>query len=93
MIARFQDANRANAVELVSIRLNGIPLEVAKEMSLAATLLREGELTVRTHPVTHARRAPYCLMGVCFECLLIVDGRQQRACMVTAKAGMKVETL
>ena len=28
----------------------------------------------RTSPITDEKRAPYCMMGVCFECLMVIDG-------------------
>ena len=44
-------------------------------------------------PVAGAPRAPYCLMGVCFECLVTVDGVGSRqGCLVPVREGMKVET-
>jgi D-hydroxyproline dehydrogenase subunit gamma len=43
--------------------------------------------------VSGARRAPYCMMGVCFECLVTIDGVGNRqACLIPARAGMRVET-
>ena len=38
-------------------------------------------------------RGPLCGIGLCFDCLLTVDGiPNQRACQVTVKAGMVVQT-
>ena len=38
-------------------------------------------------------RAPYCLMGVCFDCLVTIDGVGSRqACLVPVREGMAVET-
>ncbi|RZT98276.1 2Fe-2S iron-sulfur cluster protein [Advenella incenata] len=92
MITRFKDVQNASKINQVTIYVDGAPREVASGISLAAALLRDGLLTLRTHPVTQMRRAPYCLMGVCFECLLKVDGLQQRACMVMVKSDMEVKT-
>ena len=37
-------------------------------------------------------RAPYCMIGVCFDCLMKIDGEPNRqACLVTVKEGMKIE--
>jgi sarcosine oxidase subunit alpha len=47
----------------------------------------------RTTPVTGAPRAPYCLMGVCFDCLVTIDGvGSWQSCMVLVREGMTVET-
>ena len=45
----------------------------------------------RTTPVTGQPRAPYCLMGVCFECLVEIDNIPNcQACMVTVRPGVSV---
>ena len=59
--------------------------------SLAAALLAHGVRHVRNSVVTGAPRAPYCMIGVCFECLVEIDGRPNRqACMTPVRGGMKV---
>ena len=37
-------------------------------------------------------RGPYCNMGVCFECVIEVDGALVQACMTPVRAGMHVAT-
>ncbi|MEZ5620583.1 MAG: (2Fe-2S)-binding protein [Burkholderiaceae bacterium] len=40
---------------------------------------------------SRAPRAPMCLMGVCFDCLVEIDGRPNvQACMVEVREGMRV---
>ena len=47
----------------------------------------------RTTPVSGAPRAPYCMMGVCFECLVTIDGTGNRqGCLIAIEGGMLVET-
>lgn len=59
--------------------------------SLAAALLGAGIGALRQGPVDASPRAPYCMMGVCFECLVEIDGRQnQQACLTPAEDGMVV---
>jgi D-hydroxyproline dehydrogenase subunit gamma len=61
--------------------------------TVAAALLAHGIDHCRTTPVTGAPRAPYCLMGVCFDCLVTIDGVGSRqACLVPVRDGMTVET-
>jgi D-hydroxyproline dehydrogenase subunit gamma len=51
----------------------------------------KGAEPFRTTPVTEAPRAPYCMMGVCFECLVEVDGKPSRqACLTTVRDGMVI---
>jgi len=41
---------------------------------VAAAVLGSNLDAVRTTPVSGEPRMPYCLMGVCFECLMEIDG-------------------
>lgn len=59
--------------------------------SVAMALLGAGVVPFRRTPVSGEARAPLCLMGVCFECLVEIDGVQNvQSCMVTVREGMKV---
>ena len=58
---------------------------------LAAVLLRQPERWTRTTPVSNSPRAPYCLMGVCFDCLVEVDGiASVQSCQTPVHEGMRV---
>jgi predicted molibdopterin-dependent oxidoreductase YjgC len=36
-------------------------------------------------------RGPFCLMGVCFDCLTEIDGRPtMQSCLVTVREGMVI---
>ena len=39
------------------------------------------------------RGAPYCMMGVCQECLVRVDGVLHQACLTRVEDGMRVESV
>jgi D-hydroxyproline dehydrogenase subunit gamma len=59
--------------------------------SVAAAMLAAGEITLRATPVLGAPRAPYCMMGICFECLMEIDGVGNRqACLTPIAEGMRV---
>jgi predicted molibdopterin-dependent oxidoreductase YjgC len=59
--------------------------------SVAAALLAAGETMLRTTSVSNAPRAPYCMMGVCFDCLMEIDGVGNRqACLTPVIDGMRV---
>lgn len=75
----------------VTIEFDGAPLTVPAGVSLAAALLASGVTRFRSTPVSGAARAPYCMMGVCFECLMEVDGQPGRqTCQLTVRDGMTV---
>ncbi len=75
----------------VAIELDGERVEVPADISVAAALLWLGVEPYRASALGGAPRAPYCMMGVCFDCLAEIDGRpNQRACQVTVAPGMRV---
>ncbi len=75
----------------VTLDIEGITVTVAKGTSVAAAALLAGLSSTRNTPVNGAPRAPYCFMGVCFECLMDIDGQaNQRACQIIACEGMVV---
>lgn len=45
----------------------------------------------RATPLSGAPRAPYCLMGICYDCLVSINGADnQRACQVQAEQGLVI---
>jgi predicted molibdopterin-dependent oxidoreductase YjgC len=88
MFKRLADAGTA-----VALTVDGKPVRARSGDTVAAALLSAGIEHCRTTPVTGAPRAPYCLMGVCFDCLVTIDGVGSRqACLVPVHEGMNVET-
>lgn len=77
---------------LVKITIDGATRNVPPGESLAAALLQSGHLHCRTTAVSSQPRGPFCMMGVCFECLVVIDGwPNQQACMTAVREGMRVE--
>ena len=77
----------------VAITVDGRPLGARTGDTVAAALLANGIDRCRTTPVSGAPRAPYCMMGVCFDCLVAIDGVGNRqACLVPVREGMAVES-
>lgn len=75
----------------VTIVVDGKDVEVDATASVAAALLGAGVTTVRRSVVGDQPRGPYCLMGICFECLVTIDGVPNRqACLVPVRDGMTV---
>jgi len=59
--------------------------------TVAAALLAAGIADFRATPVSGAARGPHCMMGVCFDCLVEIDGEpNQQACMTVVRDGMRV---
>jgi predicted molibdopterin-dependent oxidoreductase YjgC len=76
----------------VEVVINGAAFRAPAGCTAAAALLLAGAISTRTTPVTDSPRAPYCMMGVCFECLVEIDGMpNQQACLVPVAEGMRID--
>ena len=78
----------ASEMEKVTVTLDGQPVRLPVGISVAAALLGIGEIISRISPTSHKPCSPHCLMGVCFECMMEIDGLQQQACMKEVQDGM-----
>lgn len=74
----------------IVIDFEGQALSVLDNVSLATALLEAGIDHTRRTPVSGAPRAAYCMMGVCFDCLVQIDGVSQRACQLPVRPGLQV---
>ncbi len=75
----------------LTIEIDGVPVVAERGESVAAVLLRQAEPWSRLTPVSQRKRAPYCMMGVCFDCLCEVDGvASVQTCLVSVCEGMRV---
>ena len=75
----------------VTIELDGRAVEAFEGETVAAVLLAAGEAATRT-TVRGEPRGLFCGMGVCFDCLVVVDGvPNTRACMTWVREGLRVQ--
>ncbi|MCF6203255.1 MAG: (2Fe-2S)-binding protein [Methylococcaceae bacterium] len=82
-----------STVETVEVTLNGQKIHVSQGMTVAAAALTQGLHFTRTTPISNSKRLPFCMMGVCYDCLMVIDGKaNQRACVTYIKKGMQIET-
>ena len=87
---RLSDAERST----LTITFDGEAIEARVGDSVAAALIGAGRQTNRITPVSGAPRGPYCLMGICFECLVEIDGVQNvQGCMAEVSEGMVVRSM
>jgi sarcosine oxidase subunit alpha len=78
--------------DTVMVIIEGEPFAARASDTVAAAMLASGVDHCRTTAVSGERRAPYCMMGVCFDCLVTIDGVGNRqACLVKVREGMRVE--
>lgn len=79
-------------VEPVRITFDGTEIEALPGETVAAALAAADIVAVR-ETRSGAPRGPFCGMGVCFDCLVTIDGRpSQRACLTKVAAGMDVRS-
>lgn len=75
----------------VTITFEGKQLEAPAGETVIAAVMAAGAVYNRTTPMSGEHRAPYCHMGVCFECLMEIDGIPNRqACMIRVRDGMVI---
>ena len=74
----------------ITIFINGEAVPASIGEPITAVLLRQGIMTIHSSP-KNEQRGPYCMMGVCFECMVICeDGRVDQACQIYAEDGLQL---
>ncbi len=75
----------------VTLTIDGQSLSVFEGQSVAAAVLAAGLASCRSTVVSGSPRLPYCMMGLCFDCLMEIDGVPNcQACLVEVREGMVV---
>jgi predicted molibdopterin-dependent oxidoreductase YjgC len=78
---------------MITITFDGQPIRAYAEDSVGAALTRAGVRSWRTTRRNGRPRGLFCGIGVCYDCLLTVDGAaNQRACLVPAVDGMELNS-
>lgn len=78
--------------QAITITLDGVPLPAYMGETIAGALLAAGRRAWRR--TSHGQpRGVFCGIGLCFDCLVTVNGTPNvRACVTPVAAGMVVET-
>ena len=75
----------------ITVEIDGEPVSATPGDSVAAAMFAAGVSAFRLAPVDGGPRGPWCAMGVCFECLVEIDGEPNRqACMTPVREGLRV---
>ncbi len=86
----FRGVTRGKQFEIV---VDGQPVVAYEGETIAVALLAAGKQVLRW---THKRGEPrgiFCGMGICFDCVMTVDGMPNvRTCVTPAQPGMRVVT-
>lgn len=77
----------------IEFTFNGESIKAITGQSVAAALLAANQRSLRKTRFNKNERGVFCGIGVCFDCLVVIDGiTNQRSCLIEAKPGMKVQT-
>jgi len=79
--------------EPFEIDFDGRRVPAVAGQSVGSVLAGAGIRSWRTTRVRHRPRGMFCGIGVCYDCLITVDGvPNQRACLVPARPGMALSS-
>ena len=79
--------------DTVPVTIDGTAFAARAGDTVAAALLIASRTACRLTGVSGMARGPYCMMGVCFDCLVTIDGVENRqGCLVAVRPGMRIET-
>ncbi len=88
MFRRIEDSGS----DTVTLWIDKREFQVPAGISVAAAVLLCGFDKVRNTPVSGSPRLPYCMMGICFDCLMCIDGvPNQQACQLEVRQNMTIE--
>ena len=77
----------------VTVELDGTPIVATAGQSVGAALTDAGVRSWRSTRHHGRPRGLFCGIGICFDCLITVDGvPNQRACLVPVRPGMRLES-
>jgi hypothetical protein len=84
MFARSSSGN-------LTIEFEGRTLPARDGDSVAAALLASNIAVTRTTARSGTPRGQYCMMGACFDCLAVVDGKPAvQTCLMPVRGGMRI---
>jgi predicted molibdopterin-dependent oxidoreductase YjgC len=93
MIRASNDPVQPLSADRIGLTLDGTPHEGVRGQTIAGVLLAEGVLSWRRTSVGDSPRGVFCGIGVCFDCIVEVNGvRDIRACQRRAQDGDVVRT-
>lgn|SRR5690625_3437900 len=83
--------SRNSSQEEIEFFFEGQKLNAIQGQTVAAALFSHDITTFRQSALSGQQRGPYCLMGVCHECLVTIDDVPNRqACLVPIEKGMHI---
>ncbi len=79
--------------EMITLYVNGKPCVAYEGETVHAALLASGRRIMRKATNSNQLKGVFCGMGVCYECLVTINGvPNQRACMTRVADRMEITT-
>lgn len=92
MSARPSEGTPSAGPHTVTVSFDGSMMPAISGQSIGAALACNGITAWRSTRKDQRPRGLFCGIGVCFDCLVTVDGEaNRRACLVEVQEGMKIE--
>ncbi|PSL21233.1 (2Fe-2S)-binding protein [Shimia abyssi] len=88
-VSRFEELE--SGAPRVPVRFGGQEYQLAEGSNLAAALMAAGVDAFRQTSHRGVGRAPFCMMGACFDCLVLVNGETRQACLMEVETGLDVQ--
>ena len=91
-MTRIRTSPEVQRGQAITIIVDGVPLPACMGETIAGALLAAGRKAWRR--TSHGQpRGMFCGIGLCFDCLVTVNGTPNvRACLTPVAAGMVVDT-
>lgn len=82
---------KANAGNEVTVYIDDVATSCFAGDTVAAVLMLAEARPYRRTVISGSDREPFCLMGVCFDCLVEIDGvSNQQGCLRGVEPGMRI---
>ncbi len=77
----------------VMVTINGQSVPAHAGQTVWAAMALAGQTVTRQAALSGEDRSAFCAMGVCFECMVEIDGQpNQQACLRRVTEGMTIQT-
>lgn len=87
---RVGTVTRGREIEIV---VDGRPVRAYEGETVAAALIAAGQISLRTTARRAEPRGLYCGIGLCFDCVMTIDGQPNvRVCQASVRSGMRVDS-
>lgn len=87
MFARIKTNDGARSI----VYIDDVATSCSTGDTVAAVMMLDDGKPYRRTIISSSGRAPFCMMGICFECLVEIDGTaNQQGCLRSIEPGMRI---